>query len=85
MRQDRCCCCVDIWRGTMIIGCLLLLDLLIELRWPNQIRLFIKLGAIASFVIMVWRDLEVTRMVFFFAYCINRTVEIYIDIWTINE
>ena len=69
----------------MIIGCLLLLDLLIELRWPNEIRLFIKLAAIGSFIIMVWRDLEVTRMVFFFIYCVNRCIEIYIDIWTIND
>ena len=69
----------------MIIGCLLLGDLLIELRWPNEIRLVIKLAAICSFVVMVWRDLEGTRMVFFFVYCVNRATEIYNDIWTINE
>ena len=85
MRTDRCCCCVDVWTGTMIIGCLLLLDLFIELRWPNEIRLVIKLAAITSFVVMVWRDLELTRMVFFFIYCINRVTEIYNDLWTIDE
>ena len=69
----------------MIIGCLLLMDLLIELRWPNQIRLFIKIAAIISFVVMIWNDVEVTRLGFFIIYCINRTIELYIDIWTINE
>ena len=84
-RNERFCCCLSIWRGTMIIGCLLLLDLLIEIRFPNQIRLFIKSAAIASFVIMVWNDVEATRMAFFMIYCVNRTIELYIDIWTINE
>ena len=84
-RNDKCCCCLSIWRGTMIIGCLLLMDLLIELRWPNQIRLCIKIAAIVSFVVMIWNDVEMTRLVFFVMYCINRTIELYIDIWTINE
>ena len=61
------------------------MDLLIELRWPNQIRLFIKIAAIISFVVMIWNDVEVTRLGFFIIYCINRTIELYIDIWTINE
>ena len=84
MRLDNCCCCISIWKGTMIIGCLLFTDLLVELKYPSNIRLIVKLITIACFLTMVWRDLELTRMIFFFVYCFNRAIEIINDIWVID-
>ena len=84
MRVNNCCCCFSIWLGTMIIGCLLVTDLLIELKYPSNIRLFVKLVTIASFVTMIMRDSEKTRCAFFFIYCFNRSIEIINDVWTID-
>ena len=33
---------------------------------------------------MVWRDMEITRMAFFYIYSVNKAIEILIDIETIN-
>ena len=68
----------------MIIGCLLFTDLLVELKYPSNIRLIVKLVTIASFITMIYRDMEMTRCNFFFIYCFNRAIEIINDVWTID-
>ena len=83
-RVNSCCCCISIWLGTMIIGCLLFTDLLVELKYPSNIRLIVKLITIASFITMIYRDFAWSRCAFFFIYCFNRSIEIINDVWTID-
>ena len=83
-RVNSCCCCFNIWLGTMIIGCLLFTDLLVELKYPSNIRLVVKLITIAAFVTMIYKDSVTTRASFFFIYCFNRSIEIINDVWTID-
>ena len=58
----------------MIIGWLLFADLVIEFTYLDEFRLISKLTAIASFLVMVWRDVEITRKAFWLIYSVNKTI-----------
>ena len=58
----------------MIIGWLLFADLVIEFTYLDEFRLISKLTAIASFLVMVWRDAEITRKAFWLIYSVNKTI-----------
>ena len=68
MKVTKCCCFVDIWLGTNILGCLVWFGLLEEFKNFNPFRLAFTLLAGVTFAIMVFDDTEKARKHFFLAY-----------------
>ena len=70
MKVKKCCCCVPIDIGVMILGALLWFSLLGELDYFNPIRMGITVTVGCIFLFMVFQDSDDARKLFFLGYLV---------------
>ena len=68
MKVSRCCCCISIEMGVMLLGCNVWFALIDEMDWFNPIRAVITVGTGALFLLMVFKDSARHREYFFYAH-----------------
>ena len=69
--SKTCCCCLSVYQGTMILGCFTLLNLLSEIEEFSPLRMAVNAIAAIAFVLMVFKDSEFNRKLFFITYMIS--------------
>ena len=69
-KVKNCCCCVTIAQGALIIGALHAFGLLIGLMSMNPIKIAFELFTGLTFLRMVYRDNEQSRLLFFTAFVV---------------
>ena len=68
MKVQRCCCCISIDMGVMLLGTLVCFSLLNELTYFNPIRMVFTVACMCLFFNMVFRDTAKHREYFFYSY-----------------
>ena len=69
--RNCCCCCINAKVGTIFIGLSLLVALVFEHSDPNYVRLMLKVASIVPFIMMLVKDVEAHRKLFFLMFCIT--------------
>ena len=68
MKVKKCCCCVAVDMGVMILGTLMCFGIMAEFKEFNPVRAAITVVAGSLFFLMVFRDSAKHREWFFYAY-----------------
>ena len=67
---SRCCCCFSVKTGAYIIGCFHVFGLLIGLYILNVLQIAIDAFCGVTFLLMVYKDSEMKRLMYFTSYVI---------------
>ena len=73
-KVKKCCCCVSISTGAKVIGALHAIGLLIGLMTMNPIKVAMEFFTGSTFVYMIYRDGEQSRLLFFSAFTVYVTI-----------
>ena len=79
MRATRCCCCIPVYTGAMVLGTLSLIFNLIELVDYQEFRCYFNLILSPVFLLVLFRDTPLTRQIWFLAYLIYELGNISMD------
>ena len=74
MKVRNCCFCINLRKGAMTIGFLHLISLISSLLRFNPLNVTIKFFTVACFLMMLFKDTEIHRMLFFVAYVIELVI-----------
>jgi len=77
MKVKKCCCCIPVDMGVMILGSLMCFGIMAEFKEFNPIRAAITVGASFFFFLMVFRDSAKHREIFFYAYIVSCISELF--------
>ena len=70
VKVKKCCCCIPVKTGAMIIGSVHVLGLLIGLYLVAPLQISLEIFCGAAFLLMVYRDSQQKRLFYFSAYVI---------------
>ena len=82
---NHCCCCLSIRTGAMILGFFSLLSLLSEVEEFYPLRLAANGVAAVSFVLMIFKDSEFNRKLFFITYMISTLLMFCVGVYMAYE
>ena len=85
MKVRRCCFCISVETGVLILGTLVCFSLLGEMDHFNPIRLIITLACMAYFFIMVFKDSVMNREFFFYCYVVHLISQLVFGVWQAYE
>jgi len=77
MKVKKCCCCVAVDMGVMILGTLMCFGIMAEFKEFNPVRAAITVVAGSLFFLMVFRDSAKHREWFFYAYIVSCISELF--------
>ena len=80
VKASKCCCCIPIKTGAYIIGCIHVLGVIIGIAQLDVLKIALDIFCGATFLVMVFRDSEWVRMLYFAVYLVYTAIIIVVHL-----
>ena len=89
VKLSKCCCCVHVKTGAYTIGFLHVVGLLVGIIRLDYLQIALEVFCGATFLLMIYGDNELRRLMYFAAYCVYviivTSIRIIFLIWDRDE